>query len=1297
MPDQSIVTEKDRASTQDMENWDESFDFQPIPSDKRGTTSTSMSPPATLAMRHKAYSVSTPPNTDHQQTIPISNSLPTKHENWDDSYVYEDDEDGDGDGDGDDDEEEADRDDISSLSHTRPPPVPLALISRRTTKNVEDDVESWGSNSDWSGDGDAEDSTRGTFKDGDADADDTLSSIGAASNINNDVEKQPPASAVPAGATKLSGIPRFGRFAAVRRPSTSVSSTNATSTKSDASNTSSSAASFLSKISPVHRWKSPVRDDPTPKRSQPFQVNRDKMNSANTNTHNESSHAGSKDLKKGRVEKKDMTRKGSAAPVNQDNAKKRNSKIISIPNSQSQQQQQQQRNDKDSREKDQAKTKEREKVKDRGAVNAAMSPIKRVFSGTPLSPKNSNTSFTSASAASGFISSPPHASSSYSQASSQSSVALSAGATATATATAGTDMGDDHHYERELRDRVAAVLPQSSNATTTIRRNPPSAPASTMTSPTSTVKGQGVAPSGGIGGTRTKVRYRSKTTTGASTGARPNIHAHSSALAPAPVLGPPFKVSSTERVGAGAVPTTSAPVSGHANGNAKPPSLVVHRSLSQTPRRSSLNDLKLKIPERISHAQRDIKRDMSDVKEFAACVEQIRNLQHIYAVMLRDLRAALSDSTTEETEHTISQPQNPPRADSTTTTTTSTSLFNLSPKKRRGTVASTTPRISPHPSPQPSPSKADILKRKFSLAAPPPPPQGPQPSPYAVVLNKLDNTYGIWWECAEVLMELGGSWKNASPVSAGSGRSSTSVGIVDVGGDTVTVNGVDALGIGIIAGRRMRAVTLGSDVGSTSAVAVVGANVINSVPSSSTSSSQTIVRGEASESNLSSQPRTQTPTQTTPSPRLSGPPQASPPKPSQWRATTGRAGNGRDLTSRQLAILQDMIMGDEERNGQIWDPKLLDPEKGGGGGGSLVESVGADGGSNVKRRGLRDFWSGLRKGSASVNGDDASRSNPTTTSTSVTSTDTSTGMNSPTRDSNSFDSSASASEPQDASRSKKDQQRKTRHDVNSSPGANRPRSPRTPSPSKRTVTAATAATTATVSAGANGLPRGKKPLHRPSLAGLFGIGQKGGIVTASSSSPTGIYRKDKAGDGGSSSDWDWDLMEAVAFDDSTTSVKKPTRRDTFSETRVGNKWTVQLSDRFPPGAVYDSSSSTSPDKKKYSHLHSQIEEDSEAGGSSFTSKKPSLQLLRAPHVFLSSDEDPLGKGGKVNASNLRIHSDVLHKRDRDPGSAGGVPVTKLALTPENIRPLLKRAREIAAHLNDCIGEVRGMMGGVAVI
>lgn len=557
---------------------------------------------------------------------------------------------------------------------------------------------------------------------------------------------------------------------------------------------------------------------------------------------------------------------------------------------------------------------------------------------------------------------------------------------------------------------------------------------------------------------------------------------------------------------------------------------------------------------------------------------ELRNLQHVYAVMLRDLRAVLSEPVNQVV---------PSQANNGIT------ILNLSPKKRRGTVSSATPQTSLLPS-QSSPNKTHILKRKFSLAAPPP----PQPNAYAIALNKLDGSYGIWWECAEVLIEMGG-WRG--------GNGSGSV----VGGDVVDVGSVsgNALVAGMITGRRVRAVTLGSDAGAT----VAGVNVANVNASSNSPSSATSTQS--------------------PGPR---PPPASPPKPSQWRATTGRAGNGRDLTPRQLAILQDMMLTDDERDGR-WDPRAFDSDRGG-----PIDSN-SDGKSR-NRKGLREFWSGFRKGgntSASDSGNNAvNTNNPTSQITS-----------SPTRHSTSFDSS-SASE----SNTRINKDPFSPPDSKYDPGTGR--TPRTPSPSKRTVTAA------------NALSRGKKPPRRPSLAGLFGIGQKNAFNSNVNSSMTrtgGIGKND-----GSSSDWD--LMEADAAE-VLTDVKP--RKDKSVESASPSKPSTI---RGRPTIVYDSSSS--PDKK----------------GSQATqkAKKPSLQLPRTPHLFLSSDDaSGSGKGGNALQSPIRIHSEAIHSSGSTSGS--GIPIAKLALTPDNIRPLLKHAREIAAHLNECIGEVRGMMGGVTMI
>jgi hypothetical protein len=38
-----------------------------------------------------------------------------------------------------------------------------------------------------------------------------------------------------------------------------------------------------------------------------------------------------------------------------------------------------------------------------------------------------------------------------------------------------------------------------------------------------------------------------------------------------------------------------------------------------------------------------------------------------------------------------------------------------------------------------------------------------------------------------------------------------------------------------------------------------------------------------------------------------------------------------------------------------------------------------------------------------------------------------------------------------------------------------------------------------------------------------------------------------------------------------------------------------------------------------------------------------------------------------------------------------LPDPKLAMTPENIRPLLENAKEVHARLSDCIGEIRALL------
>jgi hypothetical protein len=147
------------------------------------------------------------------------------------------------------------------------------------------------------------------------------------------------------------------------------------------------------------------------------------------------------------------------------------------------------------------------------------------------------------------------------------------------------------------------------------------------------------------------------------------------------------------------------------------------------PRRNSLGDLK--IPARISQAQVGLKRDLGMVREFAAEVESehgkcsdlssqhlkwlsgLKELQNIYQSLAVDAQTAL-----------LERRRHPPRA-------TSPTFFNLPLPRPRSRARSNT---SPNPSLEP----ADPHKQ------------------FAASFFNLDHKYKISWECAELLIELGG-------------------------------------------------------------------------------------------------------------------------------------------------------------------------------------------------------------------------------------------------------------------------------------------------------------------------------------------------------------------------------------------------------------------------------------------------------------------------------------------------------------------------------------------------------------
>ncbi|KAG6336077.1 hypothetical protein ID866_3003 [Astraeus odoratus] len=133
-------------------------------------------------------------------------------------------------------------------------------------------------------------------------------------------------------------------------------------------------------------------------------------------------------------------------------------------------------------------------------------------------------------------------------------------------------------------------------------------------------------------------------------------------------------------------------------------------SSTAVPRRNSLGDLK--IPARISQAQIGLKRDLGMVREFAASVDKLKELQTTYQQLLSEANARLESAP-------------PSRA-------TSPTILNLT--RTRSRLRSNT-----------NPNSTFSDHKQFSAS-----------------LNAIAHKYKISWECAELLIELGSGSQPAS-------------------------------------------------------------------------------------------------------------------------------------------------------------------------------------------------------------------------------------------------------------------------------------------------------------------------------------------------------------------------------------------------------------------------------------------------------------------------------------------------------------------------------------------------------
>ncbi|KAF9076314.1 hypothetical protein BDP27DRAFT_1398518 [Rhodocollybia butyracea] len=156
------------------------------------------------------------------------------------------------------------------------------------------------------------------------------------------------------------------------------------------------------------------------------------------------------------------------------------------------------------------------------------------------------------------------------------------------------------------------------------------------------------------------------------------------------------------------------------------------------PRRNSLGDLKLgelKIPARISQAQVGLRRDLGMVKEFAGRVEQLKNLQSTYHHLVVEVQGVLDAQHAQHAGHGI-------RAVSPSST------FSSSPPTHSAAA------------------EEEDLKDEDNGKSGSNDPDSDSYKHLAAAFYTINSKYKIAWECAELLIELGGR-----PSSSGAGTS----------------------------------------------------------------------------------------------------------------------------------------------------------------------------------------------------------------------------------------------------------------------------------------------------------------------------------------------------------------------------------------------------------------------------------------------------------------------------------------------------------------------------------------------
>ncbi|KAJ3800707.1 hypothetical protein GGU11DRAFT_676662 [Lentinula aff. detonsa] len=191
--------------------------------------------------------------------------------------------------------------------------------------------------------------------------------------------------------------------------------------------------------------------------------------------------------------------------------------------------------------------------------------------------------------------------------------------------------------------------------------------------------------------------------------------------------------------------------------------------------------------------------------------------------------------------------------------------------------------------------------------------------------------------------------------------------------------------------------------------------------------------------------------------------------------------------------------------------------------------------------------------------------------------------------------------------------------------------------------------------------------RRPSLASIFRLGKKLFSSPSSPDVPGGVgdvvHTKERSGKTSGTSDEDWDRLE-LEYPQRRRLEKKGNNTDPSSDTIRGRSPYMQQDVTLPPVPPIPSSASQTSLPIENEH--------------------PELAL-----------DDP---SASMNSLSNRGSSPVPYRKNLKKNLTGSVrsmpaqPLSmKLAMTPENIKPLLENAKEVHARLTDCIGEIKGLV------